>query len=175
MVLMDAYVDPKTLESGAVLLLLKSRFIKDRGSETLFPLLGCLRDSVVHVPMQAILSEADQRRMAAMKLGDTWRNRDPVRMRPDALKMADGTVWFPIFSQIEQAPADYRRRFSVVSVEAMQALRMAHAAGGLSGLVLDPFTDPVSLPFQTADIMVEMFLLYVLAAAWSAAGAADEA
>ena len=169
MVLMDAYVDPKSLESGAVLLLLKSRFIKDRGSETLFPLLGCLRDSVVHVPMQAILSEADQRRMAAMKLGDTWRNRDPVRMRPDVLKMADGTVWFPIFSQIEQAPADYRRRFSVVSVEAMQALRMAHAAGGLSGLVLDPFTDPVSLPFQTADIMAEM------PSSLSPDGAADEA
>ena len=55
--------------------------------------------------------------MAAMKLGDTWRNRDPVRMRPDVLKMADGTVWFPIFSQIEQAPADYRKRFSVVTAE----------------------------------------------------------
>ena len=71
--------------------------------------------------------------------------------------------------QTEQAPADYRRRFSVVSVEAMQALRMAHAAGGLSGLVLDPFTDPVSLPFQTADIMVEM------PSSLSPDGAADEA
>ena len=153
---MDTYVDPKTLESGAVLLHLKAQFIGRRGSETLFPLLSCLRDSVVHVPMQAILSEADQRRMAAMKLGDKWRNRDPVRMRPDILKMADGTVWFPIFSQIEQIPAAYRQRFSIVSVEVMQALRMAHAAGGLSGLVLDPFTDPVSLPFQTADIMQEV-------------------
>ena len=150
---MDAYVDPKTLESGSVLLHLKSQFIQRRGSETLFPLLSCLRDSVVHVPMQAVLSEADQRRMASMKLGDTWRNRDPVRMRPDILKMADGTMWFPIFSQIEQMPPAYRKRFSVVAVEALQALRMAHAAGDLSGLVLDPFRDPVSLPFQTADIM----------------------
>ena len=32
MVLMDAYVDPKTLESGAVLLLLKSRFKIGRAS-----------------------------------------------------------------------------------------------------------------------------------------------
>ena len=55
------------------------------------------------------------------------------------------------------------------TVEAMQALRMAHAAGGLSGLVLDPFTDPVSLPFQTADIMVEM------PSSLSPDGAADEA
>ena len=47
----------------------------------------------------------------------------------------------------------YKPRFSVVAVDALQALRMAHATGGLSGLVLDPFKDPVSLPFQTADIM----------------------
>lgn len=150
---MDSYVDPKTLESGAVLLHLKLQFIQRQGSETLFPLLSCLRDSVVHVPMQALLSEADQQRMVSMKLGDTWRNRDPVRMRPDILKMADGTLWFPVFSRIEQLPSAYRARFSVVAVDALQALRMAHATGGLSGLVLDPFKDPVSLPFQTADIM----------------------
>lgn len=48
---MEEYIDAKTLESGKVLLYLKHNFLENRSQETLFPLLSCLRDSQVLVPM----------------------------------------------------------------------------------------------------------------------------
>ena len=41
---MNNYIDAKALESGEVLLYLKRSFLEKRSTETLIPVLSCLRD-----------------------------------------------------------------------------------------------------------------------------------
>ena len=48
------FVDPEILKNGNVLLLLKQRFIENRSEETIIPLLCCLGDSQVIVPMNVL-------------------------------------------------------------------------------------------------------------------------
>ncbi len=48
-------INKKALESGAVLLILKERFLDDKKEETLYPLLHCLHDSDVLVSKSDIL------------------------------------------------------------------------------------------------------------------------
>lgn len=150
---MPDHLDPKTLESGRVLLALKSMFNENRCTETLFPFLECLRDSVVYVPMNAILSEEDQKRTQNLKAGDRWSNNDEIRFTPDTLRSPDGKLWFPIFTQVEQIPEDYRKRFSIISLPALRCLSMAHAIRDVEGFVVDAFTDATVLTFALADIL----------------------
>lgn len=150
---MSDYIDPKTLESGRVLLALKSMFNENRCKETLLPLLACLRDSVVYVPMNARLSEEDQKCALNLKVGDVWSNNDDIRLTPDTLRSPDGKLWLPIFTQKEQIPEDYRKGFSIIPLPALRCLNMAHATDGVEGLVIDAFTEDTVLTFEIADIM----------------------
>ena len=94
---MSNYIDPKVLESGNVLRYLKLEFLEQPSKETLFPFLECMRDSIVYVPMNAILSENDQLRLKNVKVGTRWKNEDEIRMRPDILKSPDGKESIPEF------------------------------------------------------------------------------
>lgn len=150
---MSYYIDPKTLESGRVLLALKAMFNENRCKETLLPLLSCLRDSFVYVPMNAKLSEEDQRCAITLKVGDVWSNNDVIHLTPDTLRSPDGKLWFPIFTQKEQIPEDYGKGFSVIPLQSLRCLNMAHAIAGVEGIVIDAFTEAVVLTFEIADIM----------------------
>ena len=53
------FVDPEILKNGNVLLLLKQSFIENRSEETIIPLLCCLGDSQVIVPMNVTMSKGE--------------------------------------------------------------------------------------------------------------------
>ncbi|MCI8496996.1 MAG: SseB family protein [Clostridiales bacterium] len=153
---MSGHVNPKALENGEVLVRLKWEFLKARSREALFPLLCCLRDSVVHVPMNAILSEEDQKRIAGMKSGGHWQNNEEIGLKPDILKAPDGKLWFPVFSRVKEIPEHYKNHFSIIPMKAVECVRIAHTVQDVEGIVLDAFSDTVSLPFQMADIMEQL-------------------
>ncbi|MBE7027328.1 MAG: hypothetical protein E7410_07215, partial [Ruminococcaceae bacterium] len=69
-------IDKKTLESGRVLLYLKHEFLSNRSKETLFPLLSCLRDSNVIVPVNVTMSDFDKEKFLNSKQGDVVTTSD---------------------------------------------------------------------------------------------------
>ena len=135
------YIDPEELADGKVLLYLKSRFRDNAVRETLIPLLGYMRDSVLYVPFHPAGEGAEAVSPA------------PYRLMPDILKDPSGKGFLPVFSQIQQLPADYAAQFTVSPVKAMDCLALAHQTDGVSGLVLDAFTEQVTMPFEIADAL----------------------
>jgi len=135
----------EALSNGKVLLNLKNQLIKDTSEEKLISMLSCLRDSIVHAPFSPVEG------------GGASKGRGgSVRMRPEVLKHPNGTVYFPVFSQPIQIPDEYKIRFTILPVSALQCLEMAHAIKDVQGLVLDAFTEPFVIPFHVADIMTEL-------------------
>ncbi len=153
---MSKYINPEALRDGVVLFRLKQEFLKKQSRENLFPLLCCLRDSVVQVPMNVILGEEDQESLKKMKPGELWKSGEDIRMKPDILKAPDGKLWFPVFSQEKQIPESYKKNFSIVPMEMLHCIEMAHHTRDVEGLIVDAFSDAVSLPFQLADIIKEL-------------------
>ena len=74
-------------------------------------------------------------------------------MIPDVLTDPAGGRFLPVFSQLLQLPADYAEHFTVTPMKAMDCLALAHQTEGVLGLVLDAFTEQVSMPFEIADAM----------------------
>ena len=149
-------ITKEVLASGRVLLALKCSFLENRSKETLFPLLSCLRDSVVYVPVNLLISERDTVQLTSCKAGDYFKNQDEIRMKPDILESPDKKRWLPIFSQREQIPKEYVAGFSTVNLSVLRCLKLAHAQENMDGIVLDAFGDAVALPFEIADIISEI-------------------
>ena len=154
---MAEYVDREALRSGRILLELSNAFVQNGCRETLLPLLSCLRDSMVWIPMKMTVSERDQERLLKIKEGQQWKNKDEVQVEPNILRSPDGKLWLPIFSQESQIPAEYKKDFSMAEWPMLQCLEMAHRAENLEGIVLDPFTEHnVTMPFFIVDMVREM-------------------
>lgn len=149
----EDFVTRQALEDGTALLILKTKYLQTGQERELYPFLNCLRDSEVYVPVNVLLSDEDGRRVSEGHTDELLRRDGAIRMRPEFLTSGDGKRWLPIFSQSRQLPDGYRERLSVVKLDILQCLRMAHAAKDLSGLVLDAFTKPAVLPFQVADLL----------------------
>lgn len=144
------------LEDGSVLVAMKKAFLENRSQETLGSLLACLRDSVLIVPLTVTMSERDEEKFKNGKEGDEIQCEDEVHLKPDVFKTEDGSLFFPAFSQQEQMPEEYAANFSKMPFDIFKCLEMAHAIEGVGGIVLDPLTEPVSLPLEIAD-MIEKF------------------
>lgn len=153
---MSEIIKAEDLENGNILVYLKLQFMKEPTQENLFPLLWCLRDSVVKVPFIAEMSEADKKRVMECKQGETFCNKDEIKLTADILQSKDDNRYFPIFSQDEQMPDDYKQKFTVIPITALDALKMAHGDSSVSGLVLDGFTFPFVIPFELGDYMATL-------------------
>ncbi len=137
---MEEKVTRETLADGNMLRYLKNRFMNDRSQDNLISLLACLRDSVVLVPMNIA--------------GDSEGvNPVPVRYRPELLRGPDGGLYFPVFTQKETIPETFESNFTWTPVEAVQCVRMAHSENGITGLVIDAFTEVLTMPMNVADLI----------------------
>ena len=92
----------------------------------------------------------------SVKEGETFTNKDEVKLTADILKAENGMKFFPVFSQEEQMPEEYKQRFTVIPITMMDCLKMAHGDSSVSGLVLDGFTTSFVLPFDLADYMAQI-------------------
>ena len=129
----------------------------ERARKALFELFGALHGGTVYVPVSAVVSAADAAQGMNAVPGDAATAKDTVRLKPDILKKGDGSLYFPIFSHVDEVPEDYRQRFSILPMRYTQALATAKATAELKGLVLDGFTEPLQIPFGLADFHEAFF------------------
>lgn len=147
------YLDPRVLADGSILNQKKEELAKEPSNEKLYNLLGILRDSVVYIPMEMVLSDADKERMSHIKEGEHFEPQDEMSFAPDTVKGKNDELFLPIFSQTKQIPEDYADNFQIMPIKAINCLKLAHGTDGVVGLVLDPFTTPLMLPYKMVDIL----------------------
>lgn len=152
----EEYIDPKILADGNVLLGCKIKFLKDMNQENLLPMLGCLRDSMVFVPVAVEIDPEDEQAIVNRKEGEKVSTKNPIRLKHDVVNGNGGKRYLPVFSQPEQISEDYRVKHSIINAPFVQCVKMAHASVGLDGLVLDAFTNSLFIPFEMADAAVRM-------------------
>lgn len=118
------------LEDGSLLVYLKQRFLSKKTAEQREWLFACIRDSNMIVPEL------------------------PLSHKPDLLETEDGIKYLPIFSREEEMPGDYRDEFELISKNFEACCEQARSTEGLSGLVLDGFTDPMIIEFSMANVIL---------------------
>ena len=150
---MPEYIDPSTLEDGQVLLYLKHSFLENKCMETLNPLMSCLRDSIVTVPMNRSKDGNNDGLLDSLGKGDEL-NMNGIRFKPDILRAGEQR-FFPLFSNQKVMPADYARNFTVLRLPMVQVIKLAHSYD-VAGLALDPFSENLVLPFEVADAIAEL-------------------
>lgn len=144
------------LADGNVLISMKRRVLSDYSNENMVSFLICLRDSTVYVPLNMKMSSRDEEKFKNAKEGDEVECEDEVHLSPDIFKTDDDSKFFPIFSQREQIPQEYAKSFSIMPFSVTECLQMAHSIDGVSGVVVDPLSEAVPLPFDVADIIEKM-------------------
>lgn len=152
---MEQKISRKELENGNLLRFLKHRFLTQQNRQTLMPVLSCLRDSEVIVPVQVNVSDADRARILNAAKGESVDTIDPVSFKPDLLQSEDGT-FLPVFSSADQIDPEYAKNFALLTVPAVQCIRTALDMKDVSGLVIDAFTEAMLVPKESAEIILKM-------------------
>lgn len=137
-------VKRETLESGKVLEVLIERFINDNTEKTLFPVLGCLRDSFVWIPGTVIMSQEDEEKFKNAQKGDTVTNDFDMKFEPDILQNGD-EKFYPVFSSVE-AMGEYGNRFSKIQKHFFEAMSYANGKEETVGIVVNAFSNPFVVP-----------------------------
>lgn len=147
------------LKDGLVLLTLKHEYRKAPDTDKLMKLLWFLKDSQIIVPMNVVLSDDDQkwldRHSSFPWVQKGWKLGDEMALEPDIVEDEKGGKAYPMFTNMAQLPDDYGEDFSYVKKSVVDCVAEAKKMK-LEKLVLDPFTAPLSLPMEIADIILDM-------------------
>ena len=135
------------LEDGSVLLLLKERFQDDMTEDNLVELMRVLRDSVVILPMQVLMSAADAERMRLYEENMKFVAENEVQVVP-AVSELEGEKYMFIFSQAEQIPVEYSESVTLMRAPYEKVYQYFMEDESLSGILLDPFTENLELPAE---------------------------
>ena len=130
-------------------------------------LVVALRNSLVWIPCDAIMSDADYKSIeekvkeavdsgdAESLIGYEFSNQDEVRLVPDILQK-DNKYFFPVFSSVEDM-GDYGDEHSKVEKHFVEALDLAkNNDAELSGIVFNAFSDPFILDKELLAIIEGM-------------------
>ena len=156
---------PEDLEDGSMLEAAVSAFNQVRNEKNFIDILEILRDSCVWVPCNAVMSEADQKRIEEIVLGakddlDSLVGQeivaqDVTRLIPDILQNGD-SFFFPVFSTVE-AMGEYGEHFSKVQKHILEVIPLArNNEKQLEGIVLNAFTEPFVLDAAIWDMVEKM-------------------
>ncbi|MCQ2451629.1 MAG: SseB family protein [Oscillospiraceae bacterium] len=151
---MAEYIDPASLEDGQVLLYLKHNFLENRSMDTLSPLMSCLRDSKVIVPMNRVLAGENTGLIESLGPGEELTMPGGTRLKPDILRSGEKR-FFPIFSATTVIPGDYGKKFTTIKLPMIKVIELAHTYQ-VEGLALDPFSESMVLPFEIADEIAKL-------------------
>lgn len=152
---MDRKQHSQEMANGNLLRYYKHQFLVKKNRDALLAVLACLRDSQVIVPVKASFGKEDEARIKAAPKGEVISSKKNLRMQPDLLTSDDGT-FFPIFSDLQQLPAEYAEQFSTVTLPAVHCIEMALSIKDISGLVLDAFTEAMLIPKASAALIPKM-------------------
>lgn len=128
-------VTKEALENGEILIYLKKEFLKNQTEDNLIPLMSCLHDSVVLIPMNPPKNNVSN-------------------PKPDILQNGQ-SFYLPVFSQEQQYGDSYKNNFNFVKKPFLECIQEARNINA-DGLVLDPFTEHMIISFDIAEIIEVM-------------------
>lgn len=129
-------------------------FYGKKDGAVLRELLMALMDAQVAVPMNVFMEEADEAQFRNAKPGETITTRGQIRMKPDMLKNNQGELLFPVFTQQEEAPENYRKFVSWVTMDFMRCARSAYQNEECSGIVVNAFSRPFPINKLLLQVMI---------------------
>lgn len=158
-------ITEEDLADGKMLEEAVSRFNSNRNNDTFIDVLEILRDSIVYVPYNAVLSDRDQERFEKIinKAGENLDElvglefvaEDETRLIPDILENS-GNHFFPIFST-EEAMGAYGDNFSKIPQNILDIIPLARNNDKKPvGIVLNAFSEPFILDKEVWDIVAKM-------------------
>ncbi len=142
------------LEDGTLLGLYKSLYLENKNQETLFALMTCLKESFAIVPMNAV--GMSSKKAEELQNSEAAQNMDvdmEVRLEPELLQGEGMQTWMPVFSTIDEVPEDYLKEHEFVTGRVVDCIDVAHGFDGLTGIVIDPYTTAMELPFKLAALI----------------------
>ena len=153
------------LEDGSLLKGAIAVFNNERNEANLLEVMELLRDSYVWIPCNAVMSEADQKRMEELLdslngdfekiAGMEFVANDETRLIPDILQNGDA-FFFPVFTSQEEM-GEYGDNFSKIEKHFLEALVLAkNNEKELAGVVVNAFSEPFILDRQIWDIVENM-------------------
>lgn len=129
-------------------------FYEKKDGAVLRELLMTLMDASIVVPMNVFMEEADEQQFLNASPGDTVTTKGQIRMKPDMLKNSQGELLFPVFTGQEEAPEDYRKFFSWVTMDFMRCARSAFHKEDCSGIVVNAFSRPFPINKLLLQVMI---------------------
>lgn len=128
------------------------RFDSDRTDENLISILDLLRDILIWIPCNAVISDTDIEKLKDAKAGMTFQSTDDIRMIPDILQNGDN-FFFPVFTSCEEM-GEYGENFSKIENRFLEAIPLAfNNEKGVSGIVINAFTEPFVIPNELLKII----------------------
>jgi len=163
----DDPITPELLEDGSFLKRATEICNRNRTQLNMIKLARILRDSVVWIPCNAILSDADYEVMEKEVLaasngegldsliGKTFTNKDEVRLVPDILQNGDD-YFFPVFTT-EEEMGEYGTHFSKVPGPFLKAVNLArNNEKDVAGIVINAFSEPFVITMKMAELIETM-------------------
>ena len=147
-------ITEEDLADGKMLEEAVSKFNSNKNNDAFIDVLEILRDSIVYVPYNAVLSDRDQERFEEIinKAGENLDElvglefvaEDETRLIPDILEKS-GNYFFPIFST-EEAMGEYGDNFSKIPQNILDIIPLARNNDKKPvGIVLNAFSEPFIL------------------------------
>ena len=118
-------------------------------------LLAVFMHAQVSVPMQISMEDADVEKFLHAQKGDTITTDGMIRMKPDMLRNSGGELFFPAFTQIEEAEEGYRNSFSWITMDFMNCAHSAYHNENCAGVVINGFSKPFVVSRPLLKLMID--------------------
>ena len=157
------------LEDGSMLKNAIHAFNEERNQQNILDVLELLRDSVVWVPCNVIMGEADQKffeekiedadgdidAFNEAMVGQTFTTQDQIRLVPDVLQQGDD-FFFPAFTS-EEEMGEYGEHFSKIPDHFLHTITLAtNNEKNVKGIVINAFSEPFVLDREIFDLVENM-------------------
>ena len=150
------------LEDGSLLKNALKMLHLNPTEEQYFETARLLRDSMVWIPYNAVMSEEDLDQVENLInetnghpeniVGTTIQTKAKIRMIPDILKRGD-LFYFPVFTSVEEM-GEYGDHFSKFQQDFLVAINLAkNNANNVVGIVVNPFSAPHVVERDIFDVI----------------------
>ncbi|MBO4229965.1 MAG: ADP-ribosylglycohydrolase family protein [Clostridia bacterium] len=161
----DVRITPELFEDGSFLKKAIEICNRNQTIQNMVKLAKILRDSLVWIPCNAIMSDADYEAWSKLVLvakddpnsvkGKTLTSKDSIRLVPDILQNGDD-FFFPVFTSAEEM-GEYGEHFSKVQKHFLEAANLArNNEKKVKGIVINAFSEPFVVPVEMFDAIEKM-------------------
>lgn len=119
-------------------------------------ILEYMEENIAWVPCNANYSEEDYNKIKNLKAGDVF-SFENTKLKPDMLKHTSGKLFFPLFSQKEEAPEDYANSFSWINMPIVQCCQLAKNNPDCNGIIVNAFTNSLPITNELIDIVLNRY------------------